>query len=93
MFSHTSIVLTGDMLGQTISNLDNLLQIPTGCGEQNMLGFVPNIVAMQYFTKSGTLTEDLRFKAETNLKKGYMQELNYRHKVISLLGTESRNHF
>ncbi|XP_071793986.1 alpha-2-macroglobulin-like isoform X2 [Asterias amurensis] len=74
------MTLTGDMLGQTISNLDNLLQIPTGCGEQNMLGFVPNIVAMQYFTKSGTLTEDLRFKAETNLKKGYMQELNYRHK-------------
>ncbi|XP_022095185.1 alpha-2-macroglobulin-like isoform X2 [Acanthaster planci] len=72
--------LTGDLMGQTVSNLDNLLQIPTGCGEQNMLGFVPNIVAMQYFTQSGTLTDDLRTRAQTNMKKGYMRELNYRLK-------------
>ncbi|XP_038079192.1 pregnancy zone protein-like isoform X3 [Patiria miniata] len=74
------MTLTGDLMGQTISNLDNLLQIPTGCGEQNMLGFVPNIVAMQYLTKSGTLTDDLESKAKTNMRIGYMRELNYRHK-------------
>lgn len=28
--------VTGDMMGQAASNFDNLIVLPTGCGEQNM---------------------------------------------------------
>lgn len=28
--------LTGDILGIPLANLDKLIQMPTGCGEQNM---------------------------------------------------------
>jgi CD109 antigen len=27
----------GDILGPTVNNLDDLLRMPYGCGEQNML--------------------------------------------------------
>lgn len=38
----------GDVLGPSIPNLANLIKMPFGCGEQNMLNFVPNIVIMDY---------------------------------------------
>ncbi|XP_060581970.1 CD109 antigen-like, partial [Ruditapes philippinarum] len=35
--------LIGDLMGPSINGLDKLLKLPTGCGEQNMLKFAPNI--------------------------------------------------
>lgn len=42
------IYYTGDILGPSIPNLANLIRMPFGCGEQNMLNFVPNIVVLNY---------------------------------------------
>lgn len=42
------ISAVGDILGPSIPNLANLIQMPSGCGEQNMLNFVPNIVILNY---------------------------------------------
>ncbi len=39
-------------MGPAIRNLDHLLKLPHGCGEQNMLNFVPNIVAYEYLKVS-----------------------------------------
>lgn len=38
----------GDILGPSISGLDSLIQMPYGCGEQNMINFAPNIYVLQY---------------------------------------------
>lgn len=35
-------------MGPVMANLDSLVQMPYGCGEQNMINFVPNIVAVNY---------------------------------------------
>lgn len=40
--------LLGDILGPSILNLANLIKMPSGCGEQNMLNFVPNIMILNY---------------------------------------------
>ncbi|XP_033634887.1 uncharacterized protein LOC117296122 isoform X3 [Asterias rubens] len=72
------ITLTGDLMGPTLSNLDKLLQVPTGCGEQNMLGMVPNILVMQYLESTEQLTPNVADKAKSNIKTGYQRELNYR---------------
>lgn len=40
--------ISGDVLGPAVSDLDQLLELPTGCGEQNMAKLVPNIVVMEY---------------------------------------------
>jgi Cu/Ag efflux protein CusF len=65
-------------MGPTLSNLDKLLRIPTGCGEQNMIGFVPNIFVMHYLENTGQLTPAIADQAKSNMKIGYQRELNYR---------------
>ena len=42
----------GDMLGQSINGLGDLIQMPYGCGEQNMLNFAPNVYVLEYLQTS-----------------------------------------
>jgi len=72
------VSLIGDILGGSVGNLENLIQLPYGCGEQNMLRFVPNIVALEYLTGSGQITGDLQARALANMRTGYQRELSYR---------------
>ncbi|KAG5667162.1 hypothetical protein PVAND_015159 [Polypedilum vanderplanki] len=69
----------GDLLGPTIENLNNLINLPNGCGEQNMLSFVPDIVVLNYLTKLNKLTLDLQKKLTKYLEIGYQRELIYKH--------------
>ena len=57
-------------MGNTIKNLDNLVRMPTGCGEQNMVGFVPNIFVMKYMEKTGQVDKDIAEKAKEYMKIG-----------------------
>ncbi|XP_011135984.1 CD109 antigen isoform X2 [Harpegnathos saltator] len=74
---HISAV--GDILGPSITNLANLIRMPFGCGEQNMLNFVPNIVVLNYLKNTNQLTQAVQSKALKYLDIGYQQELTYRH--------------
>lgn len=69
----------GDLLGGTIENLHQLIRLPTGCGEQNMLKFVPNIVVLDYLIAAGNLDPAIKDKATKFLLSGYQRELTYRH--------------
>ena len=57
-------------MGSTISNLDSLLRMPYGCGEQNMLNFAPNIYVRDYLNATEQLTAELREKSTTNMVAG-----------------------
>lgn len=70
--------LDPDILGKTIENLDGLIRKPSGCGEQNMINFVPNIVVLDYLSESGTAAEDVRTKAINFLSSGYQNQLRYK---------------
>ncbi|RWS00910.1 hypothetical protein B4U79_09355 [Dinothrombium tinctorium] len=74
-----SVSVIGDMLGAAITNIDDLLREPYGCGEQNMVNFVPNIVALNYLTKTKKLTKKYSQKAIANMQSGYKRELTYCH--------------
>lgn len=69
----------GDLLGGTIQNLHQLIRLPTGCGEQNMLNFVPNIVVLDYLNAAGNIDPSIKDKALKYLLSGYQRELTYRH--------------
>lgn len=69
----------GDLFGGTIKNLNKLIRLPSGCGEQNMLNFVPNIVILKYLKAVGQLKSDIELKAKSYTEKGYQRELTYRH--------------
>lgn len=69
----------GDLLSGTIKNLNKLIRLPSGCGEQNMLNFVPNIVILRYLKTIGQLKPDVERKAKSYTEKGYQRQLTYRH--------------
>uniref|UniRef100_A0A7N5KFS6 Pregnancy zone protein-like n=1 Tax=Ailuropoda melanoleuca TaxID=9646 RepID=A0A7N5KFS6_AILME len=69
----------GDILGSAMQNLQNLLQMPYGCGEQNMVLFVPNIYVLNYLNETRQLTETVKAKAISYLISGYQRQLNYKH--------------
>ncbi|NWT94212.1 A2ML1 protein, partial [Urocynchramus pylzowi] len=73
------ITVMGDILGNALQNLDRLLAMPYGCGEQNMVRFAPNIYIQQYLEKTGQLLPDIRAKAQGFLQSGYQRELLYKH--------------
>ncbi|KAL0109694.1 hypothetical protein PUN28_014611 [Cardiocondyla obscurior] len=85
------VSLIGDILGPVLENLDNLVRLPMGCGEQNMILFVPNIHVIGYLDATGVENPELRAKAIRNMEKGYQRELIYRHPdgSYSAFGPES----
>ncbi|BFZ24492.1 hypothetical protein BsWGS_27530 [Bradybaena similaris] len=76
----TRITAVGDMMGPSISGLDSLLQMPTGCGEQTMLGLAPDVYVTDYLKSVNQLTGDLKSKAIGYMESGYQRELTYKHK-------------
>ncbi|XP_076859341.1 alpha-2-macroglobulin-like protein 1 isoform X2 [Brachyhypopomus gauderio] len=74
-----SVSVLGDLMGRALQNLDNLLAMPYGCGEQNMLLFAPDIFILEYLDSSGQLTPTIRTKATSFLLSGYQRELTYKH--------------
>lgn len=73
-----SVSSIGDILGPTVNNLDDLLRMPYGCGEQNMINFVPNIVVLDYLRRTNRLTPAIKAKATANIESGYQRELTYK---------------
>lgn len=57
-------------MGTALRNMDNLLHMPYGCGEQNMALFTPNIYALDYLNKTGQLTEEIRLRGTGYLSTG-----------------------
>ncbi|XP_038161295.1 CD109 antigen [Cyprinodon tularosa] len=72
-----SLTAIGDILGPSISGLDSLIQMPYGCGEQNMIHFAPNIYVLQYLIATGQVDPDLTRRATDYMIKGYEQQLSY----------------
>ncbi|KAH8271018.1 hypothetical protein KR018_000174 [Drosophila ironensis] len=71
--------VVGDLLGPTLQNLDNLVRMPYGCGEQNMVNFVPNILVLKYLEVTGRKMPAVEAKAKKFLEIGYQRELTYKH--------------
>ena len=73
------VAVTGSLLAQTIEGLDQLLQMPFGCGEQNMILFAPDTFILKYLKGTRQLKPEIQAKAEGLLITGYQRELTYRH--------------
>uniref|UniRef100_A0A1B8Y3Y4 Alpha-2-macroglobulin n=1 Tax=Xenopus tropicalis TaxID=8364 RepID=A0A1B8Y3Y4_XENTR len=69
----------GDILGTAIQNLGNLVQMPYGCGEQNMVLFTPIIYISEYLNKTNQLTPEMKSKTLSYMSTGYQKQLSYKH--------------
>lgn len=72
------VALTGNYLTQSIQGLEKLLQMPFGCGEQNMVLFAPNVFVARYLKETGQMKPEVMAKAENMMITGYQRELTYR---------------
>ncbi|XP_055894423.1 CD109 antigen isoform X4 [Biomphalaria glabrata] len=73
------ISAVGDLMGPTIAGLDSLLQMPTGCGEQTMIGLAPDVYVTDYLKSVNQLSGDIQTKALSYMESGYQRELTYKH--------------
>ena len=70
VFTIFQLVPPGDLLGPVMGNLEDLLRMPYGCGEQNMLYFAPNVFLIDYLKRTDTYTPELAEKAENYMLVG-----------------------
>lgn len=73
----TYVALVGDLLGLSIEHLDSLVQMPQGCGEQNMIHFTPNIYVLDYLRAVAVTDGVIIEEALDRLWKGYQRQLMY----------------
>lgn len=64
--------VAGDLMGRAMKNLDKLLAMPYGCGEQNMVLFAPNIFILNYLKSTDQLTKEIQDRATQFLESGEM---------------------
>ncbi|KAG2467527.1 CO3 protein, partial [Polypterus senegalus] len=85
--AQTFISVTGNLLAETVesaiggSNLANLIRVPYGCGEQNMITMTPPVIATHYLDKTNQWEQvSLQRRAEAikYITQGYTQELAFR---------------
>ena len=76
--ARTLVSVTGSYLAQTIDGLEGLLQMPFGCGEQNMVLFAPNVFVADYLRDTGQIKPEVMARAERMMITGYQRELTYR---------------
>ncbi|KAI0225726.1 CD109 antigen [Lamellibrachia satsuma] len=76
---YIKVTAIGDLMGTSIQSLGSLLQMPYGCGEQNMINFAPAIYIMDYLKATNQLTPEVKAKVLKIMESGYMRELTYQH--------------
>jgi len=59
--------VVGDLMGPSIKGLERLVRVPTGCGEQNMIGLAPNVYVLDYLTQVRQLTDAIGDRAASNI--------------------------
>ncbi|CAB4033836.1 CD109 antigen-like, partial [Paramuricea clavata] len=74
------VSVIGDILGSSISGIENLLRMPYGCGEQNMINFAPSMFIRAYLETVGQLTPSIKEKSLRFMTLGYQRELSYQHR-------------
>ena len=62
-------------MGPALDDIDKLLTMPSGCGEQNMLKFAPNIFVMQYLESVNEVTETIKKTSTNFLQTGAVNRL------------------
>ena len=71
--------VTGDIMSPALDNIGNLVRLPTGCGEQNMVGLVPNIYLLQYLDTTGQKEPELERRANEYMEIRCTRQQKYDH--------------
>ncbi|XP_077114609.1 alpha-2-macroglobulin-like protein 1 [Ranitomeya variabilis] len=72
------IIVMGDLLANVIPNLDELVYLPDGCGEQNLAKFARYVSTMEYLESTEQLAPEQKAEAIKVMNKGYQKQLTHR---------------
>ncbi|XP_032815154.2 CD109 antigen-like isoform X1 [Petromyzon marinus] len=76
--SGTAIIyIYSSIMGPSIVGLENLLQMPCGCGEQTMIYLAPGIYIRIYLELTMQITISVREKSQNYMTSGYQRELTF----------------
>jgi len=68
-------ISTGNLIGPVVTNLikgglGDILRMPLGCGEQNMIYLAPNVYVLEYLTNTKQVTSDIEARAYRFIQQG-----------------------
>ena len=66
-----------DLLGASLDNIHQLLQMPYGCGEQTMVSFAPNTYIQGYLQAKKLVKPEVERKSKEYMLAGYQRELTF----------------
>ncbi|XP_071088566.1 CD109 antigen-like [Haliotis cracherodii] len=69
----------GDVVSPSLDGLDSLLKMPTGCGEQNMMGLAPDVYISNYLVSAKKFDGKIEQKVVPFMEEGFQRELSYQH--------------
>ncbi|XP_046553016.1 CD109 antigen-like [Haliotis rubra] len=69
----------GDVVSPSLDGLDSLLKMPTGCGEQNMMGLAPDVYISNYLVSAKKYDAKIEQKVIPFMEEGFQRELSYQH--------------
>jgi len=78
--SKVFVAAVPDPIGPALNNIEELLQLPTGCGEQNLAGLIPPAVLMDYLNEVGRLTPSFAARARKLMEHAYQRQLVFKHR-------------
>lgn len=77
---HADITVFGDLLSNAIANVDDVLNLPTGCGEQNAASVATAIQVYKHLSRTNHLTAENKEKLLKLISKGYQTQLTFKNK-------------
>ncbi|XP_069836204.1 alpha-2-macroglobulin-like protein 1 [Dendropsophus ebraccatus] len=72
------IIILGDLMANIIANLDDIVHLPDGCGEQNAAKFSRYVFTLDYLKSIQELMPETKAKAIESLVEGYQTQLTFK---------------
>ncbi|XP_018427419.1 PREDICTED: alpha-2-macroglobulin-like protein 1, partial [Nanorana parkeri] len=73
------IIVIGDIMGHIVVNLENILPLPDGCGEQSVSKLSRYCSSLVYLQSSNELKPETKEKFLEHMVKGYQKQLTFRN--------------
>ncbi|XP_063818170.1 alpha-2-macroglobulin-like [Pseudophryne corroboree] len=77
--ARTHMIVLGDLMGNIVINLDNVVYMADGCGEQNIAKLSRYVYTMQYLQSTKELTPELKEKGVKTMTENYQRQLTFKN--------------
>ncbi|XP_073452102.1 alpha-2-macroglobulin-like protein 1 isoform X2 [Aquarana catesbeiana] len=73
------IIVVGDIMGNIIINLEHMLRLPEGCGEQSVSKLSRYCYSLEYLQSTNELTPETKEKFLEHIVEGYQKQLTFKN--------------